>query len=200
MNREYWLLCDWCGEAFTRKLKNIHREHSFCSKDCRNAWHSKHMKELNKEIWRGNEKRCPKCGKYKPLSEYYKESTAPSGIYTYCIECTKEKNKGRKRKMTHSIRETYGIYKRNAKKRNIEWNLTRDELATLIYADCYYCKKFPNDINGIDRVDSSKGYVWDNCVPCCSNCNYLKNNSTIDEFATWITNIYPWAKKYKEEN
>ena len=73
-------------------------------------------------------------------------------------------------------------------------------LGTLIYADCYYCGKFPNKVNGIDRVNNSVGYTYDNCVPCCKRCNYLKNKTTQEEFAQWVIDIYPWAKKYIEEN
>jgi hypothetical protein len=36
--------------------------------------------------------------------------------------------------------------------------------------------------NGIDRVDSSKGYYIDNCVPCCGICNTCKMDLTLDEF------------------
>lgn len=29
---------------------------------------------------------------------------------------------------------------------------------------------------GLDRINNSKGYTIDNIVPCCGNCNKLKNN------------------------
>lgn len=160
---------------------------------------SKSHQKRHSCIWKGNMKKCPKCGKYKPFSEYYKNYTNShnsKGLYTYCIECTKKKNKKRKRKMTHSIRETYGIYKRNAKKRGFDFNLTYNDIGTLMYSDCYYCGGFPSEINGIDRVDSSKGYNVNNVVPCCSKCNYLKNSSTQEEFALWIVNVYDWAIDY----
>lgn len=44
--------------------------------------------------------------------------------------------------------------------------------------------------NGIDRVDSSKGYTLDNCVPCCSKCNYAKHEMSVEEFKEYITNVY----------
>ena len=45
-------------------------------------------------------------------------------------------------------------------------------------------------MNGIDRVDSSKGYTLDNCVPCCSICNTMKLNYTLQEFSDHITKVY----------
>ena len=27
----------------------------------------------------------------------------------------------------------------------------------------------------VDRIDSSQGYTWSNCVPCCAVCNRIKN-------------------------
>jgi 5-methylcytosine-specific restriction endonuclease McrA len=58
---------------------------------------------------------------------------------------------------------------------------------------CSYCglkPQFPHTRNGIDRVDSSKGYTEDNCVSCCTFCNYSKLDYTIDEFKEWIIRIY----------
>ena len=36
--------------------------------------------------------------------------------------------------------------------------------------------------NGLDRRDSSKGYSVENCVPCCSEINYLKGRLNHDKF------------------
>lgn len=41
--------------------------------------------------------------------------------------------------------------------------------------------------SGIDRVDSAKGYVPGNVVPCCKFCNYAKMNRTLDEFLEQIS-------------
>lgn len=45
-------------------------------------------------------------------------------------------------------------------------------------------------INGLDRVDSSKGYTIDNVVPCCATCNTAKNKMTQKEFKEWIKTVY----------
>ena len=46
--------------------------------------------------------------------------------------------------------------------------------------------------NGIDRVDSSKGYVEDNVVSCCKYCNTAKNTMSRDEFLKWIKRVYEY--------
>jgi len=72
--------------------------------------------------------------------------------------------------------------KREANKKNIQWNLTDEESYELICNECHYCG-FIDNINSIDRVDSKQDYNKDNCVSCCKLCNYMKN--TID-YRTFI--------------
>lgn len=45
-------------------------------------------------------------------------------------------------------------------------------------------------MNGIDRIDSTKGYSADNCVPCCSKCNRMKLDHSIEDFKNHISKIY----------
>lgn len=40
--------------------------------------------------------------------------------------------------------------------------------------------------NGIDRVDSSKGYPLDNCVTCCYICNRAKSDMSIEEWIKYV--------------
>ena len=44
--------------------------------------------------------------------------------------------------------------------------------------------------NGIDRVDSSKGYTVENSVTCCKHCNTAKNTMTESDFFKWIKRVY----------
>jgi hypothetical protein len=71
---------------------------------------------------------------------------------------------------------TYLGCKRSAKNRKKEFNLTKEQHTMLIYQNCYMCGKNVNGYfhHGIDRVNNDKGYVFDNCLSCCSVCNYLK--------------------------
>ena len=50
-------------------------------------------------------------------------------------------------------------------------------------------------INGIDRLDSSKGYTKDNVVPCCKYCNNAKAEMTKNQFLEWIKKVYEFNKE-----
>ena len=86
------------------------------------------------------------------------------------------------------------VYKSNAKVRNISWELTDSEFLELVTKSCAYCGH-TQEYNGIDRIDSNKGYTVNNCVPCCSWCNTMKLDHTLEEFLQHITNIYNFQKE-----
>ena len=56
----------------------------------------------------------------------------------------------------------------------------------------YLCGKINTDYhqNGLDRIDSSVGYLETNVYSCCGNCNYMKNNYTYKEFIDKCLLIY----------
>jgi hypothetical protein len=93
-------------------------------------------------------------------------------------------------------------YKRHARDRNLEFQLTFDEFSNLISKRCHYCgadlsnlkitKNFKEGFkyNGIDRVDSTIGYVSMNVVPCCSMCNIAKKDIPKQDFFNWIKRVY----------
>lgn len=70
------------------------------------------------------------------------------------------------------------------RKGKIEFKLTDLEAAGFIQADCYYCgKKYieGEHLNGIDRKDNNLDYTIDNCVTCCTMCNYMKGDELRDD-------------------
>ena len=84
-------------------------------------------------------------------------------------------------------------------RRRMNWDLTTQQAAELIVQPCSYCgvesghkqdTTTYNPYNGIDRIDSTKDYTPDNCVPCCRNCNKAKGTLTTTEFKELITRIY----------
>lgn len=93
-----------------------------------------------------------------------------------------------------ALRQMWRDYKYNAKSRGRSWELTAEHLQQLVFGDCYYCgsppsrqykpEKYPGDIlvNGVDRVDSSRGYESDNVVSCCWWCNFMKRDMLQDDF------------------
>lgn len=101
-----------------------------------------------------------------------------------------------------ALNSELGKYKGGAKRRGVEWKLTQMDFDAITKQPCHYCGAAPRTReyykvmngqiprNGIDRIDSEKGYVLDNVVPCCKNCNYAKNTMTKAEFFGWIKQAY----------
>lgn len=88
------------------------------------------------------------------------------------------------------------------------FSITQEHFRTLIAGDCFYCGRKPFNIykslhgtgdliyNGIDRVDSSRGYETDNVVTCCKTCNRAKMAMSISEFKDWVNLVHAhWASQ-----
>ncbi len=55
------------------------------------------------------------------------------------------------------------------------------------YRDKVKVRAFP--FNGVDRIDSKKGYEETNVVPCCKMCNFAKKELKYEEFMVWINRL-----------
>lgn len=102
-----------------------------------------------------------------------------------------------------AINVLYSQYRCTAKRRGYKFGLTKKQFKKLTSSNCYYCGikpaqvvKTKNDttgrytFNGIDRVDSAKGYIMNNCVSCCKICNVAKHNLSQKQFYGWIKRAY----------
>lgn len=103
-----------------------------------------------------------------------------------CLECDRQIGW----KVVARIRKKMQGYKVCAKKRSREWSLTYEQFEKYCLSDCVYCGNSPNPINGVDRVDNSKGYIESNCVPCCTQCNMAKCELEQEEFLIQICRIH----------
>ncbi len=88
--------------------------------------------------------------------------------YSRCANC---------REIYRINTDRYKMYIKRAKKKNINFELTREEFDELANKSCYYCGD-TNDYgsNGLDRInnDIKIGYKIGNLLPCCSVCNFMK--------------------------
>lgn len=76
-----------------------------------------------------------------------------------------------------------------------EFALTQEQFDLIIEEPCYYCgDKQEKGFNGIDRMDSTQGYVLENCVSCCINCNRLKCAVDNITFLQRVENILVYNK------
>jgi len=122
-----------------------------------------------------------------------------------CMNC-----RGRSQGYSGLLR-LFGDYKRSAKKRKIEFNLTLEQFQILTSNNCHYCGNHPSNkrkgggnyirkdgkindwfiytYNGIDRINTKSNYnIW-NCVPACTICNHAKTNLSYEEFIEWIKKL-----------
>lgn len=122
-----------------------------------------------------------------------------SGNTKSCGCFSKEMKSGANSNLYKGVGKLKAEYNRQistAKKRDLEFTLTVEETKDLFDADCFYCGDAPTpDVrglvrNGIDRVDSSKGYTKENTVTCCGPCNVAKSDKSQVEFLNRISRIY----------
>jgi|ERR1035437_3575829 NOL1/NOP2/fmu family ribosome biogenesis protein len=83
------------------------------------------------------------------------------------------------RKFAKTIKGKFSGYKTASKKRERLFELTFEQFKELVEGKCFYCS---SKGNGIDRVDSSIGYIFTNCVSCCIMCNRMKLDFKIKDF------------------
>ena len=83
-----------------------------------------------------------------------------------------------------NIKSQYGVYIQSSNHRNIHFELTIDEYEFIAQNPCYYCGtvNIQRGFNGVDRLDNNLGYSNNNCVACCSMCNYMKGSLHHDVF------------------
>lgn len=113
-------------------------------------------------------------------------------------------------KQKRLINYLYRDYKDKAKKRQIFFNLTREEFEVLILKNCSYCGSSPSNVkkirdfnevllyNGIDRVDNNKGYTTENSTSCCFLCNQAKHRLPLNSFIDWIKRVYNNLEKTRD--
>jgi len=91
------------------------------------------------------------------------------------------KAKGTLRKISKKFCVTpkmrFSMYRNGARIRSLEFGITMEQFLTFWGKPCHYCGK-EIELIGLDRVDSSIGYVMENIVSCCSQCNFAKSAST----------------------
>lgn len=78
---------------------------------------------------------------------------------------------------------------RNAKERGIVFDITEDQCAEVVNSACIF-KCTECNTTGIDRIDSSKGYIPDNIQPMCGNHNYMKRQFLMGKFTLLCTAVH----------
>jgi hypothetical protein len=104
-----------------------------------------------------------------------------------------------------AIQKAFISLKSNAKSRNISVDIDWKDFYEVAIEDCFYCGAEPIEktapkkwqpsvkLNGLDRVDNTKGYSVDNIVSCCYDCNRMKSDLSEENFLRHIRKIYNWS-------
>ena len=149
---------------------------------------------------------CSKCQQEFEKEKFYRQANRKSGYSSWCKACHKaaaiefNRNHPEKRKKLERRGEArWKKAKLSAKNRKKNWELNQKDYEELISDTCFYCSDELGQASetgvGLDRVDSSLGYTYDNCVPCCGVCNSIKNNFlSLDETLVAIQAILTLRK------
>lgn len=115
-----------------------------------------------------------------------------------------------------SARQLVQRYRDTAKRRGIVFELDLQEAISMMRLECCYCGAPPSNqylrsyrsrllpraeehrtpftYSGLDRVNSTLGYVKHNVVSCCSACNRAKSDMPYPQFEAWLRRIAArWA-------
>lgn len=116
-----------------------------------------------------------------------------------------------------AMNDVMNNYKSRAKRKKLVFNLSKEDFKFLTSQNCNYCgcspkhsvnrphsnPKYKNSLrfngdylyNGIDRKDSKLGYVLDNCVTCCRDCNTIKHDIlSYDEMLVVMKTLIDYRK------
>lgn len=136
----------------------------YCSRKCY---------ELGKRKQTKSGKICSRCEQEKALSDFPLRSR--DGLCgAICRDCRSRLSQKHIRK----IKTRWANSKKSAIKRKGEhwWTITESDYSSLVSEQCHYCG---GDLNpsgvGLDRKQNDFGYTIKNVVPCCKQCNIIKN-------------------------
>jgi hypothetical protein len=138
-------------------------------------------------------KTCVDCGKSFALKCFHKNAQQTDGYSCYCKGCTKERNKVKYSKSSENhiwkLKQTLKASKERAGRKNLEHTLTLEQLIDLYPVDGK-CPIFDIDLQwgfpkdsspSLDRIDSAKGYTYENCQIISNKANRLKSDATPEE-------------------
>lgn len=125
------------------------------------------------------QKRCYVCKQFKDITQFYFSSYRKDGYSGICKTCDKE-----------TVNSRYNKYKKGARKRNLNFDLTKIQFDYITKQSCFYCGENELPYRGIDRINSNKSYYPGNIVPCCEECNRMKMAYPFFDFLIRVEKIY----------
>jgi hypothetical protein len=138
-------------------------------------------------------KRCATCNENKEYTDFQRNSQQKDGYSCYCRSCTtiayKVRYEENKNNQDWQLQKMLNASRTRATRKNLEHTLTLNELQYL-YPDDNKCPVFGFELDwghpkwsspSLDRIDSTKGYTYNNCQIISNKANMLKNDATLEE-------------------
>ena len=163
-----------------------------------NSWTVlKKIEKENPKEWLGNKYLCRcDCGNEKELLGGSITSGASKTCGCWQVKDTRDT----------ALQSLYSASRNNAKRRGIDFELSKEHFIELSEKSCSYCGDSPSQLfkvrntkttkspreffyTGIDRIDSSKGYTESNSASCCYKCNFSKHSMSVDDWKTHLIKI-----------
>lgn len=138
-------------------------------------------------------KRCSDCGETKDYSLFHRNSQQKDGYSCYCKDCVTVRNSLKYARFSENhewkLTQTLKASKQRAVLKGLEHTLTVEDLKQLYPIDnicpilgIELAWGFPKDTSpSLDRIDSSKGYTYDNCHIISNRANRIKTDATLKE-------------------
>lgn len=172
------------------------------------------------------QKQCTKCSEIKLISQFSKSKGNKGGHSTHCKSCisrykksrkildnklreeyySKPKNRKRKqelerlRRIQKPIDYMYQQVKGRAKRLEIEFNITKEDIIIPKICPILECEFIIGDKNdyrytySLDRVDPSKGYIKGNIRVISMLANTMKNSASKEQLLKFSKNIVEYIK------
>lgn len=83
----------------------------------------------------------------------------------------------------------FSDYRYNAKKRNLKFDICKLDFENMVSKKCTFCGFFEKGKIGLDRIDTSKGYLFTNVHPSCVTCNHARGDLTVESFIDMCKSI-----------
>lgn len=207
--------CSECSEANTRRVNEWRWKNGARIKGRKPSYETHRMRKAERiAAYEQSPSRCRRCAKPIPYERRTDAHCSVSCarrneraiIQAQAIALAGGLANGKKRRAAvtdedFSINVRLSAYRGMARRRGCVFELSRDQFAALVRGACWYCGGSPlptwrkasrpgcPPLNGIDRIDNSKGYTLENSVPCCGPCNRAKHTMNHEEFISMAKRI-----------
>lgn len=89
-----------------------------------------------------------------------------------------------------NLDSVFDSLKNGAAKRGLTVSITFEQFVNIVNKPCVHCGCYDEEsVRGVDRIDSTRSYVMENCVSCCGVCNIMKSDHPLQYFTDHVLKI-----------